>query len=83
MPVSSGPAHCKTCARTWPESVWTLHEGEVFYWCPVCSQQIDMFPEMAEQTPKGLTPVSDGVILDMHGSVSALEAEARDGFTRN
>ena len=55
----------------------------MFYWCPVCSQQIDMFPEMAEQTPKGLTPVSDGVILDMHGSVSALEAEARDGFTRN
>ena len=69
----SGPAHCDVCDRTWPESRWTLHDGAVFYWCPVCSDQLEMDVE-DEFALEHVSKYVDRVL-----SVSALpEPEADD-----
>ena len=46
----SGYAHCDVCDRTWPDSKWTLIDDVVFYWCPVCHAQLEMFPEDVSET---------------------------------
>ena len=43
--MSSGPAHCDACGRTWPENRWTLHDGAVYIWCVKCVQQLDLWDE--------------------------------------
>ncbi len=68
-----GPAHCDVCDRTWPESKWTIHDGEFFYWCPICSLQIDMFPEGPDlDEPRDIREVDSTV------SVSAFEPSRGD-----
>lgn len=67
----SGLASCPTCERTWDESKWCVIDGDVWYYCPVCSQQMDLFDFLdlevhgvrREPAPSHLPPVGSQLAL--------------------